>query len=76
MAVAASGMLSVHESCPVCTPDPDVADIINTGDGYNFGYAEGVARPYWDIFKMWLAQNLHNVFFSECLKLGIPIQKV
>ena len=24
MAVAASGMLSVHESCPVCTPDPDV----------------------------------------------------
>ena len=24
MAVAASGMLSVHESCPVCTPVPDV----------------------------------------------------
>ena len=24
VAVAASGMLSVHESCPVCTPDPDV----------------------------------------------------
>ena len=21
---AASGTLSVHESCPVCTPDPDV----------------------------------------------------
>ena len=24
MADAVSGMLSVHESCPVCAPDPDV----------------------------------------------------
>lgn len=54
----------------------ELADIINTGDGYDFGKLKGVARPYWDIFTMWLAQNLHNVFFMECLKLGIPIQKV
>ena len=33
MAVAASGMLSVHESCPVCTPDPAVVESERNDNG-------------------------------------------
>ena len=61
---------------PVHIDRDELAEIINTGDGYNFGEADGVQRPLWDIFEAYCNENLENIFYQECIKLGLPIQPV
>ena len=52
-------------------------DIINDGlTESNFGFPAIESRQFWNTFERYVNENLHNVFFMECLKLGIPIQKV
>lgn len=51
----------------------DLANIIETGDGYNFGQAEGVSRNFWSQFEMYCELNIQKIFMEECLKLGLPI---
>lgn len=46
-----------------------LAQIIETGIGYNFGYAP--ARPYWTNFKLWMNRNVYTIFKEECAKLGV-----
>lgn len=63
-----SGGHMVHED------RENLAGIINSGSGYNFGQCY-VARPYWDKFIIYVTLNLSNIFESECIKLGLPITK-
>lgn len=46
-----------------------LAQIIETGVGYHFGYAP--ARPYWTNFKLWMNRNFYTIFHEECAKLGV-----
>lgn len=47
----------------------NLAQIINTGIGYNFGWCQD--RPYWDEFLMYIDTEGYNVFQQKCAKYGI-----
>src|SRR5574344_3092875 len=48
----------------------NLAEIINSGNDYNFGYAEGKPRPFWDDFKKEVDIKLDIIFINNCRKLG------
>ena len=50
-----------------------MAEIINSGVGYNFGQMEGKARPFWDDFIQWVNTNLDSIFKKNCIAVGLPI---
>ena len=64
------GGRTVHEDAE------NLAEIINTGNDYNFGQMtrEPESRPYWDEFKHILDGNLDRIFLENCRKLGIDIK--
>ena len=51
----------------------DLAQIINSGVGYNFGTMEGIARHYWDTFIDWVNMNVERIFAEKCKQVGLPI---
>lgn len=52
----------------------NLAEIIEYGEGYNFGEAEGMERPYWETFRIYVIQNLSKIFASQCLFVGLEMQ--
>ena len=62
------GNILVHEDAE------NLAEIINSGNDYNFGHAEGEPRPYWDDFKKEVDAKLDVTFIKNCRKLGIDIR--
>lgn len=50
-----------------------LAEIINSGHGYNFGQMEGTARPYWDNFVNYVESNLNEIFMKYCKQQGVSI---
>jgi hypothetical protein len=51
----------------------DLAKIIETGSGYNFGQMEGTARPFWKDFMIYVDENIDSIFISECKKVGLNL---
>jgi len=51
----------------------NLANIIETGDGYNFGQAEGMGREFWNEFEQFCVVNIESIFKSECIKVGLPV---
>ena len=58
---------------PIHIDRDDLAQIINSGVGYNFGTMEGTARPYWDKFIQWVNTNLDSIFKKNCITVGLPV---
>lgn len=58
---------------PIHIDRDDLAQIINSGVGYNFGTMEGTARPYWDKFLDWVNMNVERIFAEKCKQVGLPI---
>lgn len=57
---------------PIHIDKDSLAQIINSGVGYNFGAFEGMARPFWDNFLTWLNGNLIKIFHKYCNNVGLP----
>ena len=52
-------------------------DIINGGlDESNFNFPAIEARPYWDLFKVYVSENLNLIFYKNCQKHGLPLMKL
>lgn len=47
----------------------NLANIIETGIGYNFGYCQD--RPYWSEFLKYIETEGYTVFQKKCAKYGI-----
>jgi len=62
------GNRMVHEDAD------NLASIIESGQGYNFGQCDE-PREFWQPFVTYVLLNLDNIFFEECAKVGIPLQK-
>lgn len=58
---------------PIHIDRDNLAQIINSGIGYNFGAFEGIARPYWDKFIEWANMHLDEIFVNKCNLVGLPI---
>jgi len=52
----------------------ELAEIINSGNGYNFGQCE--ARPYWTDWISWVELNIEAIFYKECVDVGLPLQNM
>jgi len=52
----------------------NLADIIETGDGYTFGECDE-SRDFWNPFIQYVDENLENIFFEECIKLDLPLMR-
>ena len=61
------GNRMVHEDAD------NLASIIESGQGYNFGQCG--SRQYWSIFTEYCLLSLNKIFIEECLKVGLPLQK-
>lgn len=53
----------------------NLANIIESGLGYNFGQMEGIGREFWSEFTTFCLTNLENIFVQECAKVGLPLQR-
>lgn len=52
-------------------------EIINDGlRESNFNFPAIEARPYFDMFKIYVAENIDRIFMSKCAVLGLPLIKV
>lgn len=50
--------------------------IINDGlDESNFNFPAIEARPYWDNFKQYVAENVDKIFMEQCIKFKLPVVK-
>lgn len=52
----------------------NLSEIINSGNGYNFGQAEGEPRPFWNDFIKEVDMKLDSIFIKNCKKLGVDIK--
>lgn len=53
----------------------DLANIIMTGNGYKL--SDNVpARDFWSPFKIYIVQNLSDIFYKQCMLVGLPLIKV
>ena len=43
----------------------NLANIIETGNGYNFGQAEGMGREFWNEFEQFCVVNLEKDFYAK-----------
>ena len=66
-------VMSVIDVPPIHIDRDNLAEIINSGTGYNFGQMEGKARPFWDDFIRWVNTNLDSIFKKNCITVGLPI---
>lgn len=62
--------MSIIDIPPIHIDRNNLAEIINSGTGYNFGQMEGKARPFWNDFMQWVDMNLDSVFKRIVLLLG------
>lgn len=53
----------------------NLAEILNTGDGYNFGMSNGIPKPYFDKWIQYVNENLETIFMEECIQVKLPIQR-
>lgn len=67
MTYAISGGGYVHQD------REDLANIIETGQGYNFGQAEGVGREFWSEFEQFVMLNLERIWLQECALVGLNL---
>lgn len=66
-------VMCVIDIPPIHIDRDNLAEIINSGTGYNFGQMEGKARPFWDDFIRWVDMNLDSIFKKNCIAVGLPI---
>ena len=65
-------VMSVIDIPPIHIDRDNLAEIINSGTGYNFGQMEGKSRPFWDDFIQWVNTNLDSIFKKNCITVGLP----
>lgn len=61
--------MTIYDEPPIHTDRDNLAEIIESGVGYNFGSAP--ARPFWNDFINWVEMNIYTIFEQECNKVGI-----
>ena len=66
-------VMSVIDIPPIHIDRDNLAEIINSGTGYNFGQMEGKVRPFWDDFIQWVNTNLDSIFKKNCIIVGLPV---
>ena len=66
-------VMSVIDIPPIHIDRDNLAEIINSGTGYNFAQMEGKARPFWDGFIQWVNTNLDSIFKKNCITVGLPV---
>ena len=54
---------------PIHVDKERLAEIINSGIGYNFGQMEGRARPFWNDFIQYCEREFENIFQEELKKI-------
>ena len=54
---------------PIHVDKEGLAEIINSGVGYNFGQMEGKARPFWNDFIQYCEREFENIFQEELKKI-------
>ena len=54
---------------PIHVDKEALAEIINSGVGYNFGQMEGKARPFWNDFIQYCEREFENIFQEELKKI-------
>ena len=54
---------------PIHVDKEGLAEIINSGIGYNFGQMEGKARPFWNDFIQYCEREFENIFQEELKKI-------
>lgn len=69
-------IMSIIDIPPIHIDRNNLAEIINSGTGYNFGQMEGKARPFWNDFMQWVDMNLDSVFKKNCITVGLPISSI
>lgn len=62
------GDVEVHEDRET------LADIIMSGEGYNFGNAP--KRDFWTPFIVYVNQQIEDIIYKECLKVGLSLERV
>ena len=63
-----SAMQRIDEP-PIHVDKEGLAEIINSGVGYNFGQMEGKARPFWNDFIQYCEREFENIFQEELKKI-------
>ena len=54
---------------PIHVDKEALAEIINSGVGYNFGQMEGKARPFWNDFIQYCEREFENIFQEELKRI-------
>lgn len=54
---------------PIHVDKEKLAEIINSGMGYNFGHMQGTARPFWNDFIQYCEREFENIFQEELKKI-------
>lgn len=54
---------------PIHVDKEELAEIINSGVGYNFGQMEGKERPFWNDFIQYCEREFENIFQEELKKI-------
>ena len=49
----------------------DIAEVIESGNGYNFGEREGIPAHYWQDFMIWVNSNATNLFKTALIEQGL-----
>ena len=62
-------VMSVIDIPPIHIDRDNLAEIINSGTGYNFGQMEGKARPFWNDFIQYCEREFENIFQEELKKI-------
>lgn len=66
-------IMNVVDVPPIHIDKNNLAEIINSGTGYNFGQMEGVARPFWNDFMKWVDEHFDGIFRKNCINVGLFI---
>jgi hypothetical protein len=64
------GDVNVHEDAD------NLAEIIETGNGYNFGSMDGISRDFWNEFEQWCDSHIEDEFYKSCKIIGLPITSI
>ena len=49
----------------------DIAQVLETGEGFNFGQREGQPAHYWSDFMVWVNANVSSLFKEALLTQGL-----
>lgn len=65
--------MSIVDIPPIHIDRDDLAEIINSGTGYNFGKMKDIPRPFWDDFMKWIDGHFDGIFRKNCISVGLSV---